>query len=112
MNVTSPTGRPDDDAYWQRPDPDLPAPDPAPSAKPAPDPSTSYQGPPRTSQPSPLWRPPTIAQPPPPRAMPAQDMDALDEAEGSARTVTYGVGLVAGAIALILMCLFCARAIF
>jgi hypothetical protein len=39
-------------------------------------------------------------------------MDALDEAEGSARTVTYGVGLVAGAIAIILICLLCARAIF
>jgi hypothetical protein len=44
--------------------------------------------------------------------MPAQNVDALDEAEGSARTVTFGVGLVAGAIALILMCLLCARAIF
>jgi hypothetical protein len=44
--------------------------------------------------------------------MPEQDIDALDEAEGSARTLTYGVGLVAGAIALILMCLLCARAIF
>jgi hypothetical protein len=44
--------------------------------------------------------------------MPAQDLSALDEAERSARTVTYGVGLVAGAVALILMCLLCARAIF
>jgi hypothetical protein len=44
--------------------------------------------------------------------MPAQNMAALDDAEGSARTVTYGVGMVAGAIALILMCLLCARVIF
>jgi hypothetical protein len=44
--------------------------------------------------------------------MPAQDLDALAEAEGSARTVTYGVGLVAGAIAVIIMCLLCARIIF
>jgi hypothetical protein len=44
--------------------------------------------------------------------MPAQDLGALDESERSARTVTYGVGLVVGAIALILMCLLCARAIF
>jgi hypothetical protein len=44
--------------------------------------------------------------------MPAQDIDALDEAEGSARTITFGVGMVAGAIALILMCLLCARAVF
>lgn len=44
--------------------------------------------------------------------MPTQDQDALDDAEGSARTVTYGVGLVASAIALILLCLLCARVIF
>lgn len=44
--------------------------------------------------------------------MPAQDMDVLDEAEGSARTVTYGVGLVAAAIGVILMCLLCARVFF
>ena len=53
-----------------------------------------------------------MAEPPPPRIMPGQDLDALDESERSARTVTYGVGLVIGAIALILMCLLCARAIF
>jgi hypothetical protein len=44
--------------------------------------------------------------------MPGQNLDALDEDEGSARTVTYGVGLVAAAIALILMCLLCARVLF
>jgi hypothetical protein len=44
--------------------------------------------------------------------MPEQDMDALDEAEGSAKTVTYGVGLVAAAIAVILICLLCARAFY
>ncbi|PRX24426.1 hypothetical protein CLV67_102201 [Actinoplanes italicus] len=44
--------------------------------------------------------------------MPPQDFEALDEAEGSARTVTYGVGLVAGAIALIVVCLLCARVVF
>ena len=110
MNVSAPTGS-DDDAYWQRPDsgPDLfgaDRPAPAPDAKP------TYDGPPRPAPASPHWRPPTVSHPPPPRAMPAQDMDALDESEGSARTVTYGVGPVAGAIALILMCLLCARALF
>ncbi|MGA5301463.1 translation initiation factor 2 [Nucisporomicrobium flavum] len=110
MNVSAPTGS-DDDAYWQRPDsaPEqfgADRPSPAPDAKPA------YQGPPRPAPASPYWRPPTVSQPPPPRSMPAQDIDALDESEGSARTVTYGVGLVAGAVALILMCLLCARAIF
>jgi hypothetical protein len=44
--------------------------------------------------------------------MPGQNLQALDEAEGSAKTVTYGVGLVAAAIALIVMVLLCARAIF
>jgi hypothetical protein len=111
VNVSSPTGVPDDNAYWQRPDPDSAQPAPRPVA-PGPDPGPVYSGPPRTSPPPGQWRPPTISQPPAPRALPAQDMDALDEAEGSARTVTYGVGLVAGAIALILMCLLCARVIF
>ncbi len=110
MNVSSPTGVPDD-AYWQRPDPDAAAPAGPPEA-PTPKPGSDYSGPPRTGRPSANWRPPTIAHPPPPRSMPGQDMDALDDDEGSARTVTYGVGLVAGAIALILLCLLCARVIF
>jgi hypothetical protein len=79
---------------------------------PAPAPKPAYSGPPRTSPPPPGWRPPVVAQPPTPRELPAQNIDRLDEAEGSARTVTYGVGMVAGAIALILMCLLCARVIF
>ena len=33
--------------------------------------------------------------------MPAQNLDAINDEEGSARTVTFGVGMVAGAIALI-----------
>jgi hypothetical protein len=111
VNVSSPTGVPDDDAYWQRPDPDSAQPGPPPAA-PQPDPGSTYPGPPRMSPPPGQWRPPTISQSPAPRVLPPQDMDALDDAEGSARTVTYGVGLVAGAIALILMCLLCARVIF
>ena len=107
MNVSTPTGG--DDEYWRRPDA---AHDAARSETPATPPEPPYAGPPRTEPPSPHWRPPTVAPPPPPREMPAQDLDALDEAEGSARTVTYGVGLVAGAIALVLMCLFCARLVF
>lgn len=111
MSVSAPNGVPDDDAFWQRPAPDSDSSPPAPPAaagKPAPD----YPGPPRTDPPPAQWRPPLISQPPPPRSLPAQDMDALDENERSARTVTLGVGMVAGAIAVILMCLLCARAIF
>ncbi|MEV6350030.1 translation initiation factor 2 [Actinoplanes sp. NPDC051851] len=110
--MTSPTSGPDDDAYWQRPHPGAESLErPSPDETPAPAPP-GYSGPPATEPPPAQWRPPTIAQPPPPRDMPAQDMDALDESEGQARTVTYGVGLVAAAVAIILMCLLCARAIF
>jgi hypothetical protein len=44
--------------------------------------------------------------------MPAQDETALDEAESSARTITYGIGMVAGAILLIVMVLLCSRLVF
>jgi len=111
VNVTAPNGVPDDDAYWQRPDPGNEASSPAGSA-PAAGGTPEYTGPPRTDPPPASWRTPVVPQPPPPRSMPAQNAEALDEEEGSARTVTYGVGLVAGAIAVILMCLLCARAIF
>lgn len=111
MNVTSPTSD-SDDAYWQRPDPAAESLGRPERDEPTAVPDPGYAGPPRTDPPAPGWRPPTIAHPPPPRSLPAQDIDALDEAEGSARTVTYGVGLVAGAVAIILMCLLCARVFF
>jgi hypothetical protein len=110
VDVTASTGVPGDDAYWQRPDTPAEAAGPAPT--PPPDQGSGYAGPPRTVPPPGDWHPAVVPQPPPPRVMPAQDMDALDEEEGSARTVTYGIGLVAGAIAVILMCLLCARVIF
>jgi hypothetical protein len=111
VNVSSPTGVPDD-AYWQRPDSATGPLDRPPTTAPQPAPGSDYKGPPQAPPPPPDWRPPTFAQPTPPRTLPPQDMDALDEAEGSARTVTYGVGLVAGAIAVILICLLCARVMF
>jgi hypothetical protein len=113
VNVSAPTGPSDDDAFWRRPEQD--APDspglrrPEPDATPAP---PAYNGPPRVPPPNPGWRPPVVAQPPPPRSLPGQDMDALDEAEGSARTVTYGVGMVAAAILVIVTCLLCSRLLF
>ncbi|MFI1991285.1 translation initiation factor 2 [Actinoplanes sp. NPDC020271] len=110
--MSSPTSGPDGDAYWQRPDPGAPSLGRPPQDQPATPEAPAYPGPPPTDPPAPHWRPPTIATPPPPRHMPAQNMDAIDEAERSARTVTYGVGLVAGAIALILICLLCGRALF
>jgi hypothetical protein len=110
VNVSSPTSVPDDDAYWQRPDPaaeSLGRPEPVPPVRPV-----DYQGPPRADPPPADWRPPTIAHPPSPRHLPPQNFEALDDAENSARTVTYGIGLVAGAIALIIICLLCARVLF
>ncbi|KUL29352.1 translation initiation factor 2 [Actinoplanes awajinensis subsp. mycoplanecinus] len=112
MNVSSPTSGPPGDAYWQRPGPDAASLSRPPQDQPATPEPPAYPGPPRTDPPSVHWRPPTIATPPEPRHMPGQNMDAIEEAEGSARTVTFGVGLVAGAVALILICLLCGRALF
>ena len=126
-----PRGVPDDDAVWQRPEtqrsetqrpetqrPETQRPEtPFEAARPGPPAAraggaTGYSGPPRTNPPPRDWHPTVVPQPPPPRMMPAQDMDALDEDEGAAKTVTYGIGLVAGAIAVILFCLLGARILF
>jgi hypothetical protein len=111
--VSAPTGSGDDDAFWRRPEHEDPAGPgfvrPATPAVPSPPP---YAGPPRSAPPPPGWRPPLVSKPPVPRSMPAQDQAALDEAEGSARTITYGIGMVAGAILLIVMGLLCSRLLF
>lgn len=52
-----------------------------------------------------------VAEPHSPRPMPAQDPAALDAAEHDARTVTYGVGILAAAVLLILLFVICARLI-
>jgi len=51
-------------------------------------------------------------EPPPPRALPPQDHGAIDVQEAAARTLTYGIGLVAGAVMLLALCALFARAIF
>jgi hypothetical protein len=53
-----------------------------------------------------------VVQPPAPRQMPAQDLNGIEAEERSARTVTYGVGMIAGAVLLIVICLLCSRALF
>jgi hypothetical protein len=50
-------------------------------------------------------------QVPPPHPLPAQDLDALDVQEQQARTITYGAGMVAGAILLIVLFVLCGRAL-
>ncbi|GAA5193052.1 hypothetical protein GCM10023322_53990 [Rugosimonospora acidiphila] len=72
----------------------------------------TYAGPPRTTPPPPEWRPRTLIQTPPPRRLPTQDADQLDAREKEARTVTYGVGMVAGAVLLIVLFILCGRALF
>jgi hypothetical protein len=74
--------------------------------------SNGYPGPPQSPVPPPGWRPPVHVQPAPPRPLPAQDVPALEAQEASARTLTYGVGLITGAILLVVMCLLCSRLLF
>jgi hypothetical protein len=51
-------------------------------------------------------------QAPPPRALPPQDLPHLDDAEQRARTLTYGVAMISGAIMIVLMLVLCGRALF
>jgi hypothetical protein len=44
--------------------------------------------------------------------LPAQDIEAVEAAESSARTITYGVGMLAAAVMIVLICLFCSRLLF
>jgi hypothetical protein len=53
-----------------------------------------------------------VAEPMPPGTLPGQDHDRLDVEEQAANTLTTGIGLVAGAILLVLLLLLCARAVF
>jgi hypothetical protein len=71
-----------------------------------------YAGPPPTEPPPAGWRPPVYAQVPPPRPLAPQDVEAIEAQEKEARTLTYGVGLVAAAIAVVVGCLLCSRVLF
>jgi hypothetical protein len=71
--------------------------------------SEDYPGPPRSIPPPPDWRPPTVIRPAPPRALPAQDHDALDAAERAARRVTWVVGAAACVVAMFVLCLLAGR---
>jgi hypothetical protein len=100
-----------DDAYWRRPERAQAAPDEAEQPAP-PQPPHSYAGPPPTAPPPPDWRPPVVHEPAAPRSLPEQDPARLDEEEASARTLTYGIGMVAGAVLLVVICLLCSRVVF
>jgi hypothetical protein len=106
-----------DEAYWRRPGDGGPGPAPASPTDPtrpggAEHPGPTYQAPPVSSAPPAGWRPEHVVEPPPPRRLPAQDHGAIDEDEAKARTLTRGLGLLVGAVLLILLCALCGRVLF
>jgi hypothetical protein len=101
-----------DDLQWRRPVGGDPADERRGADGLAPTPEPQYQGPPRSAPPPSDWRPRTLIQVPAPRTLPTQDSSALDAAERAARTTTYGVGMVAGAVLVIVLFVLCGRALF
>jgi hypothetical protein len=100
-----------EDAHWRRPPGEPVQPEqvrPVATVRPSP----SYAGPPRSVPPPPGWQPPVVVEPAPPRTLPAQDHEALDVQEQSARTLTIGIGMLAGAVMLVILLLVCGRALF
>jgi hypothetical protein len=52
-----------------------------------------------------------VQQPAQPRELPAQNIPAIEAGEQQARTFTYGVGMVAGSIVLVVLFVLCGRAL-
>jgi hypothetical protein len=75
-------------------------------------PEPPYTGPPATLPPPPGWHPPIVVEPAPPRPLPEQNHELIDIQEQSARTLTLGVAMLAGAVMLVLVFLLCGRALF
>jgi len=94
------------DSSWDRP-----APAGADGTQGPPYPGLAYQGPPPTIPPPSGWRTPRVVEPPAPRQLPIQDHQQLDEDEARARTLTQGIGIIAGAILLIVLFALCGRAL-
>ena len=99
------------EGFWRRPA-EAPIEPPAAPVFAGPDPVASYAGPPPATAPPPGWRPPVVIQPLPPRRLPGQDLAGIEAEEHTARRVTYGVGLVAGAVLLAVVFLLCSRVVF
>ncbi|MBM7492356.1 hypothetical protein JOD64_003578 [Micromonospora luteifusca] len=110
--MTTPSGGSTPDDYWRRPGTgDEAAAHQAPAA-PTNTPAGGYAGPPPSVPPPSGWRPPVHLQPAPPRQLPPQDMADLDVAEQRSQRVTYGFGVAAGVVLVIVVCLLCSRVIF
>ena len=100
-----------DEQVWRRPADGTGSYAPPASAVPV-NPASTYTGPPPTMPVSANWRPQMLIQVPEAHTLPAQDDTALDEQDRAARTVTYGVGMLAGAIALLVLIVLCGRVLF
>lgn len=106
-----------DDPWWRRPATDSsdspagPA-DAVPYRSDPPDPALAYAGPPPSNPPPTAWRPPLVSNPPPPQELPPQDHARIDLEEQAARTLTQGIGMVVGAVAIVLLLVLCARGLF
>jgi beta-lactam-binding protein with PASTA domain len=94
-----------DEQIWARPSADGGRGAPVP-------PTVPYTGPPKAPPAPPGWKPPTLIQVPAAHTLPEQDDTALDQQERAARTITNGVGMIAGAIALLVLIVVCGRVLF
>lgn len=99
-----------EDAFWRRPPGTDAALEPPPPVRPPV--VGAYTGPPRTAPPPAGWRPPLVLMPLPPRELPVQDHTRVDREEQAAAIFTKGVGIIAGAVIVALLLLFCGRVIF
>ncbi|HEX6873428.1 MAG TPA: hypothetical protein VF163_20205 [Micromonosporaceae bacterium] len=71
-----------------------------------------YTGPPAESRPPAGWQTPRVIEPAPPRRLPDQDHASIDQAEAQARTTTFGLTILAGAVMMVLLCTLCGRWLF
>ncbi|GAA4146162.1 hypothetical protein GCM10022251_07510 [Phytohabitans flavus] len=107
--MTTRNGGPADDEFWRRPADGAPSPPEPPPAEP---PAQPYPGPPPSAPPPRGWRPPVVLQPSAPRELPRQDDAGIEEEERNARTLTYGIGMIAAAVLVVVICLLCSRVLF
>lgn len=70
-----------------------------------------YTGPPKTVRPPRGWKVPEVVKPAPPRKLPEQDTKAIDAEESRARTLTHGVGILAGSLMFVVLVIILIRKI-
>ena len=75
------------------------------------DSSSGYSGPPRMVPPPQGWKVPEVIVAAAPRRLPEQDHKAIDAEESRARTLTHGVGILAGSLMFVVLIVILVRAI-